>query len=280
MYRILNGGVMKLDNGIHDITNEEYHDSEGYSRSALACLRQSPYHFWYKYLSGEYQQEQTDAMVFGSALHTWCLEPNLFDEQFLVMPNCDRRTKGGKEIYADCMERKGERDILTIDQFQKLELMGARVRKEGSFSDQIITDADIEKSIFFTHDETGLKFKVRPDVWKGSLVADLKSTKDASYRAFQGSAYGMSYYLQAGMISEALKTIGIDMTTFVFIAIEKEPPYSMGVYVLDPEAIEFGINQFHALARQLKDCLDRNEFEDYGVKIMGIPQYARYEVIE
>jgi hypothetical protein len=39
---------MKFENGIHAITNEQYHSSEGISRSDLMRFKKSPMHFKHK----------------------------------------------------------------------------------------------------------------------------------------------------------------------------------------------------------------------------------------
>src|SRR6185369_8534287 len=91
--------IMKhsYNDGVHNISNEEYHSSNGISRTSLMLLNKSPYHFWYEKLSGEFEKkEQTPAMNLGSAFHTLLLEPELFDKEFAVMAKVDKRTKDGK----------------------------------------------------------------------------------------------------------------------------------------------------------------------------------------
>ena len=92
--------------GVYDISNEQYHASEGISRSKLMLLDKSPYHFWYETMSGfAEKQESTPAMNIGSAFHTMLLEPAKFQMEFAVAPKVDRRTKQGKEDWEIFVEK-------------------------------------------------------------------------------------------------------------------------------------------------------------------------------
>ena len=46
----------------------------------------------------------TSAMRLGSLAHLAILEPELMATNVAVMPQCDRRTKAGKEEYAKALE--------------------------------------------------------------------------------------------------------------------------------------------------------------------------------
>ena len=83
--------------GIYDISNEEYHASEGLSRSAIMELRRSPEHYYAKYVLNK-KSEATDSMIIGNAVHSFILEPNKFSDEFAIMPNIDGRTTEGKRV--------------------------------------------------------------------------------------------------------------------------------------------------------------------------------------
>ena len=100
--------------GVHDITNDEYHAANGISRSRLMLLDKSPYHYWYEVLSGEAEvRESTPAMLIGSLFHTLLLEPEKFDREYALMPKIDRRTKQGKEDYEAFVQEAQNKIILT-----------------------------------------------------------------------------------------------------------------------------------------------------------------------
>ena len=80
------------------MTETEYRNHPAVSRSELWRIRESPQKFaWYK----QHPPEPTPALLFGQVFHKLVLEPNLFEQEFVVAPECDRRTKAGKMAWAD-----------------------------------------------------------------------------------------------------------------------------------------------------------------------------------
>ena len=82
------------------MTNKEYRQDPGISRSDLFEMRKSPLHFQYQMT---HPKEDTPALLFGRALHKMILEPGDFESEFAVCPTVNRRTKAGQEQYAAFM---------------------------------------------------------------------------------------------------------------------------------------------------------------------------------
>lgn len=260
--------------GIYDITNEQYHASQGISRSKLMLLDKSPYHFWYETMSGLAEKhESTAAMNIGSAFHTMLLEPEKFQMEFAVSPKVDRRTKQGKEEWELFSQISEGKIILSDDQFVKVNKMVALVSKHEIVT-TLLGEAVYEQSIFWTDKETELQFKTRPDIWSSKMVVDLKTTNDASAYSFMRSALNYGYYLQAGMAFEACKAIGKPFDMFVILACEKEAPHVPAIYIMKDDALQFGIDQFTSYKRKLKKCMDENKWEGYVVQELAVPKYA------
>ena len=268
---------IEFEPGIYNISNDEYHGSAGYSRSALWTYNDLPLKFWARYLDPEREQEKdTKALAIGEAFHTLVQEPHLFCERIAVRPEMDRRTKAGKVMYSEFIEQLAGRREITFEEYDKVVLMARQVRKQP-FAVDILDNPNtvFEQSIFWVDEDTGLTLKARPDILNGTVCADLKSSKDASPRAFQGSCMSYGYMMQAGMMRLALESIGRKLDAFFFICVEKEPPYATAFYVLDDEAIDFGVQQAKEVAKQLKKSLDENNWPDYGARTLSIPQYAK-----
>lgn len=262
------------NDGVYNITNDQYHSAQGFSRSKLMLLDKSPYHFWYETMSGlAEKQESTPAMNIGSAFHTMLLEPAKFHIEFAIAPKVDRRTKQGKEQWDIFAEEAQGKIILTDDQFLKVRKMVDLVSKHEIVT-TLLDEAVYEHSIFWTDKETGLQFKSRPDIWSTKMVVDLKTTNDASAYSFTRSALNYGYYLQAGMAFEACKAIGKPFEMFVILACEKEAPHVPAIYIMKDEALQFGIEQFNAYKRKLKKCLDTNKWEGYLIQELNVPKYA------
>lgn len=63
---------------------------------------------------------------------------------------------------------------------------------------------------------------------------------------------------------------------FAFIAVEKKPPYAVGVYVLDSEGVEIGRAQYQHDLRVYAECVRTGEWPGYGDKIQTISLPAWY----
>lgn len=273
----LNNLLFMYKDGVYDISNDDYHNDKAISRSALMKIKKSPYHYWYEHINPDYiRGPETSAMITGNLLHCLVLEPNKYREQYIVAPKVDKRTKAGKIEWQEFVELAGDKTVLTPEQLELGMMMASKLQESERVS-KLISDAKIEQSIFFTHKATGLQCKARPDAWKDGIISDVKTTMDAGYRSFQQSCYKYGYFLQAGMMKEALSSIGIDMRAFVFLCVENKPPFASGIYTLDEEAIKFGVGLFHHLMEKLKLHLDKNEWPAHDVQTMCLPSYADYE---
>lgn len=260
--------------GVFDLTNTEYHASEGLSRSKLWTFKQLPSKFWYEYISGEYvRPTDSDAFVLGDLVHTMVLEPHLFDERYALMPNIDRRTKQGKIDYEDFLLQSAGKACVKPDVLSMGTAMARSLNNNTTVCD-LLCDAKMEKSIYWKHEATGLICKARPDVIQGRIVSDLKTTQDAGFRSFQQSAYKYGYFLQSAMVYEALKSIGEPFHNFVFICVEKTAPHAVGLYMLDDEALQFGIDMFHSLMERIARCYEANVWPDYGISKLTLPKWA------
>ena len=268
-----------FENGTHDIPIDIYHSSEGISRSVLMEFKKSPYHYQQKYLIQSEPSQPTPAMILGNLIHTLTLEPSMFDDEFVIMPKFDRRTNVGKVGYHAFQATISGRLAISEDDFTKAQNIAQAVRQH-ELGGSLLEDMDVERSLYFSHKPTGIQCKVRPDAWSGSIVVDLKTTADASFRPFQSSAFKYGYFLQAGMIAEALHSMGITMERFVFIAVEKEFPYAVGIFVLDNEALLWGINHFNELMYNYASCLEKDKWPSYPVQSLTLPRYANYDTNE
>jgi len=302
---ILNKGEntmkQKLNNGVHAISNAEYHTSEGLSRSALWEFKRSPWHYWNKYLNPDaVQQKSTKCMKLGELVHALVLEPTSFADRYIVEPNDIALPKVEllRDVGRDKYERqkKAREETIAINQAFKEKFNRMSIGKEVIASDiyaeakatakavlndkmgqDLFTNVKTENSIYFTHGPTGLQVKCRPDAWVGSVVTDLKTAKDASYRAFQATAHSSGYFMQAAIIRAGLASVGITLEKFVFYCVEKTPGYPCVYYILDDEAINHGMNQFNNSMQKLAICLDNGDWPGYNSQILTIPNYANNE---
>lgn len=265
---------LEIKPGVYDLSIDDYHESEGISRSGIMHFKRSPLHYWHHHINEDKEPENdTDALIFGNAVHTFILEPEKYEHTFLVVPKVDRRTSEGKAKYARLTANLGDKKIITEELHEQVIKISESINKHP-FAKDLISNAQYEKSIYWNDPETGILCKCRPDIWRNNSVCDLKTTNDASQSAFQRSIYGYGYHIQAAMIREGLlQACNQKIEEFVFIAVEKEPPFAVGVYLLSKEAIDKGYEEFKEILKHYKLCLENNNWPSYEITQVSLPAF-------
>ena len=261
--------------GIYSLSPEAYHQGPGISRSGLMEFKRSPYHYWYKYLNPDYKSESaTPAQILGNALHTYVLEPDEFEKRYFVIPEFNKVTKEGKERWQKIKSELDKKEILSAHQYQILQAMTASLKK-NKLAKQLIENAEIEQSLYWTDPDTGILCKCRPDILRSNLVCDLKTAQDGSPRSFQYAALDYGYYIQAAMVREAIKQLKQKIIKdFLFLVIEKARPYAVSIYQLDEASLDKGYQEFKTLLAHYKHCLETNDWPAYTIQEISLPHYV------
>lgn len=256
------------------MTNAEYHASEGVSKSDLDLIHISPAH--YKAQKGN--NEQSTALLIGSALHKLVLEPDDFENEFVVMPECDRRTKEGKAIYSAMMEKSAGKSLLTVQQFYNISAIAKSVLNHP-LAGKLLKGGKSEQSYFWSDEKTGLLCKCRPDYLKGKYCIDFKTTQSAKPENFMKSAYNFRYHVQAYWYLTGLKACGLDVEEFIFVAVEKEPPYAVCVYAAGEEFLKLGEKDAENDLEVFRHCKESGIWYGYDeeptVHTLEPPAWAR-----
>jgi exodeoxyribonuclease VIII len=263
--------------GIVEITNDEYHGSEGYSKSALIVYRDSPVRFYHEYILGNKQEKESASFLLGNLVHAYTLEPDTINDIYHIYEHINRTTKDGK-LQEKALEAFKNQGFTLVDKkiADKAKAMAETILAD-SVAQSIIKGAQVEQSIYWTDKDTGLLFKSRPDIIKSTVVADIKTTDNLSVNGFSRSCMDYGYFLQAGMAKLALQAHGIEMEKFVFICINKTEPFEVMTYILDDNAIEYGVNQFKWLSGRLEQDLKENDWLKPRVKVLDVPKWAEWE---
>lgn len=263
---------------------QEYRQTPAMSRSMLWKLRElgSPEKFRYWL---EHPDPPSPALVFGQAAHKMLLEPDGFDDDFIVNPGFDRRTKEGKAAYAEFCEEKGNRTEIKSEDY---DLICGMVRKanETPFVSRLLK-GEREKPIFWTDEVTGVECKARLDVLTEiggePVIVDYKSTADASESAFQRAVINYGYDLQDAMYSEAVKALTGKTPRFIFIAQEKTEPFAVNIFEADPLMLRRGYDIFRELLGRYRECETSGNWYGYlgpdnGINVLSLPAWAAKEL--
>jgi hypothetical protein len=261
------------------MSGDEYHsDKSAVSSSTLKNILKSPRSFLTAY--EEPKEEDTLSMTLGTALHCLVLEPKVFVKTYIQMPDFgDFRTKAAKEERDDWLDTiPSEITPISKKMWDTVFAMGNAIQNHKD-AKLLIRNGIAEKSIFYRDPGTGLRCKVRPDYYNESLgvLIDVKTTIDCTQDSFSKTIWNYRYDFQMAMYMEGLKLLtGKDFDYGVFIAVEKEPPYEVGVYKVDADLVMKGRIDYRRALDLLSECIHKNEWPSYqqGMKEISLPKWA------
>lgn len=206
----------------------------------------------------------TDFFGFGRMVHDIAAGDETFRERFTVRPERwdSWRTKDAKEWRA--LRRLDGFTCLTPDQYVAAGSLIEKLHRHPVVQDGILRGL-VEHSIFWKDEATGLWCKARPDVipLADRMVADLKTTTDASLPMCVNAISKNGYHIQMAMIAEGLEVLGYPMEEFVLIFIESEDPHSINHKPLEDYAINFGRRQLRRTLDKWADALATGDWPGY-----------------
>lgn len=246
------------------------------SKSALDLVARAPalYKAW---LDGA-PEVASDALDFGSAFHTALLEPHVFAALHTVEPNFgDCRFKENKAKRDEWRAANAGKKHLSKDDDTRIRGM-VRAIREHRLASRILAEGEPELTVKWKDETTGLTCKARADYYvkKHRMIADVKSTSSASYGAFRRSAAEYRYHVQDALYRSGFRAAGEPVDTFVFVAVEKDPPHLIATYVLDDDDLARGAARARADMATLHECLMKDEWPGYPVEIqtLKLPSWA------
>jgi len=259
--------------GLIQADMEAYRKIPAISQSGLARIARSPAHY-IAYMNE--QTEPTPAMIFGAAMHAAVFEAKEFAKRYAACPEGMRRDKRTKE-YQEFLAANEGKTILTQEEFAKIDAIQASVGSHPEVS-RILSAGAAEQAFLWKDPETGLKCKGRADWLRNDgVIVDLKTCEDASFEGFQRKSLVPSrIHVQAAFYTDAMRVIGMPSPGFIVIAVEKEPPYAVALYVLDDATIEKGRELYRRDLAVYAECLKTDKWPSYPEQIqtLNLPHYA------
>jgi len=264
------------------------------------------------------ENDSTPTLIQGSAYHSLVLEPASFNDEFAlpldaedypdalrtVADMTDRlklygvpvKGKPKKEqliemvteadpnaifwdqiVKAHESESKGK-TMLTLKQLETVNEMSRALNAHPTIP-SLIGNGKVEVSMYWTDEATGVLCKIRPDLYvNGVMIADLKSTQDASPEGFPKSVYNYGYHISAAYYLDGYKAVtGDDLCgNFIFIAQESTSPYAAAPYVISDEALEVGRREYRRALEMFAECSQSGNWPGYSPKIqpISLPAWA------
>jgi len=288
-----------------------YFQWDAASNSRLNILgAQSPAHLRAAILDGS---GETEAKKLGSAIHMSVLEPELFSVRYLRQQQCSaytekgkgpRCTNPGKYVLPDrstffCGTHRGEHGILTdvtvlsADDAGTCEQVKAALARKRRAANLIGAGGDFEVSIVW-HEQVDIRtpegervtvtvpVKARLDYYspnlQGGTVVDVKSAEVASEQEFTRAIFRYRYYVQGGLYLRGCRRLPRPLPAqhFCFLAVEKKPPYEVGVFRLTEGALDAGEEMAMKYLRLYAQCQYTGEWPGYPdrVRDVALPDWA------
>ncbi|WP_180023387.1 PD-(D/E)XK nuclease-like domain-containing protein [Acinetobacter sp. YH1901134] len=276
---------------IEKMSNDEYHSRPEFSSSQLKDILRSGAHFYSNNILKEVDRETKSAMNFGTLAHTLFLEPDKFENEFVIAPKFDRRTKAGKE-EALAWEQANEGKILVdAEQVEHAKRIVANLQMLSSYADMQNNYGMAEASIFFTDPEFGLQLRVRPDyhiapcrAFPFGWIGDLKTTTDARPHAFSKKCADFGYDLSAAMYREGFQQYyGTEQKPpFVLLTAESAIPFNVKQYNASDLFLSVGETRYRRSKELLAESLLINEWDGYSTEMedLYLPSYMTKQALE
>lgn len=280
------------------LSNEAYHAHPSISSSAINTALRSPLHYHAQYVARAVERTESASMRLGTMVHTAVLEPDEWSARYIVAPDVDRRTKAGKEAWAQFLAEAKGYEVITNEEAAKAHAMAAVVLEHPAAGPLLrgdFVEPEREASYFWRDAETGLECRCRPDSFDGEIIVDLKTTKDASpsffwrddegrlherHGGFARSVANYGYHVQAAWYRRGVEAVTGRMPRHVIVAVETTAPYAVAVYELDALALEEGERLCQRAITTIAECQRVGRWPGYGDEIqrLGLPRWAVMEV--
>lgn len=257
--------LLPVEPGIYEgISFAQYASWPAVNKSRLDWLYDwAPLHCKYRM---DHPEEDTPALIVGRALHSLVLTPDDYESEFAIAPECDKRTKDGKAMWAAFCQQAGERSVLTTDQDELVKNMARAISFCTAAHRFIASEGRNELSIIWNDQLTGLLCKARLDMERKkdwNCIGDLKTTISGNIDDFTRSLTTYGYYRQAAFYLAGAKAVGLELDAFAIVAVEKTAPYGVATFQVDKAAIEIGQAQNQRLMATYAACERFNSWPGY-----------------
>ena len=270
--------IASLAPGLHrDIPMADYLAMDGVSASLLHVLASSTPAHARVYMTQP--REDTTALIVGEAAHYAILEPELFGSRYLLPPDVDRRTKDGKAEWAAFVAANPSGVALVHDEYHRALAMAEAVRAHSEAGRYLYGRGLNEVTALW--DDDGIACKARPDrvaaVDEWTWIVDVKTCRSASPHGFAKAIADYGYHQKAAWYVDALNALDPRERRFLFVAVEKEPPFAVALYELTDEAIGQGRAQNAAALATYRECRESGVWPGYpsGVEFLDLPKWAQ-----
>ena len=272
--------ILDLAHGFHEsVPKGIYHQRHRglVSKSALDIVHAnlSKYDAW---IAGCLEEETSDALSFGDFFHCALLEPDRFASTYVVEPSFGDCRKTANKDARDKWRTENEGRTPIAEHIDTAIRGMVKAVHAHPIAGKAVRDGVPELTLRWKDQDTGLECKSRSDYYVRArkMVVDVKSAADASEKAFTRAVANYRYHVQDALYRAGFAACGEPIQHFMFVVVEKAPPFDIATYVLDMDAIQSGHNAASRDMARLATALQNNEWPGYpvGITKLQLPPWA------
>lgn len=266
-----------------DISFDEYLKIDAFSRSEILNIARSHKYYLYK-KSCENKLDESDSLKFGRLVHTLVLEPQSINDRYYLTNKIVKRG----DTWNSLKKEAGMKEIVFHEDCEKAEKI-----KQAILTNKIVAEKKLlenieaevtAKWIYAEFGKISCMFKCRIDALKitekSNIIIDLKTTTDCSEEHFSKDMAAYKYHLQAAFYIDGFEAVtNKKCTRFLFIVVEKEPPFLNKIYSLHPdsEEIKTGRAEYKAIIDDFLPKLRANDFDEDTVTPIKLPYWYGFK---
>ncbi len=242
------------------------------------------------YWSMTHVEQDREAFRVGAATHCAILEPERFAKEYVEFPKFDMRKTGDKAAAAEWNLKNADKIPLKADEWKLAVALSKAVWENPCAAELLGANKGInEAAVIWIDKATGLLCKARLDRFTTyhvtedhvgwPTVIDVKTAEDASPSGFARAVVKFKYYWQAAFYTDGLATLDPRPRRFVFLVIEKAPPYCIAAYELDDTAMDEGRAQYRKALDSFAECQKSGKWPGYavGINTLELPKWIYIE---
>ena len=261
---------MSTEPGIYEgMSNADYHADAALGSTSMKTLAlRTPAHWKYESEHSVYKH----VFDIGTVAHSVILEGDSSGVEVIDVP--DKR--GNKWTTPAAAARDRGKIPLTADEWEHIGGMRDSVM-DHPVASRMFTGHTAETSVFY--EDRGQMVKIRPDARKPGLIGDLKTANDANPDEFGRTAYNLGYFISAAMYCDIWKKATGEEVEFVFVNVEKTPPYLVSVTTLSAEDLELGRQLIERARAIYAECSESGRWPGYqNITEVRLPFWATREI--
>jgi exodeoxyribonuclease VIII len=220
------------------------------SFSSIKEFAKSPRHYL-DYISKE-RTAPTDAMKLGSMVHCMILTPDVFNEQFAVAPDINKRTNAGKEEWLEFSNLNAGKIIVNNEDYEHARKLIDGVLCNDNIYNAVKSCTSFERE--WREDIYGLPYRGFFDGESDEYILEIKTTSDGHPKAVMSDFVKRKYHMQAGIYNKA------SGKKVLYLVVETSAPYLSYLAYANDKYLDLGRKDVAELNNRFMNCLEGGDF--------------------